>query len=118
MPSPLQLPDARPLSESATVPLRDSVPAGTVSGGEDSTTVGGVLSTLTVMEAVAELSAFVATPDTVWAAVSTETTTGGGHTVALVHVKVTVTSVLLQPASFGVGQTCAETVTGPTSSVV
>ena len=73
---------------------------------------GPVLSRLTVTEAVAELPATsVALPPTIWFAPSLVITCGGGQfaipEVASLHVNVTVTGVLFQPAALGAGETAA-----------
>src|ERR1035438_7553689 len=75
--------------------------------GDETLTNGGVLSSLTVTEAVAVLAAMsVTVPERTWLAVSVETTTGVGHVSGAVppaQVKVTVTLEWFHPAALGSG---------------
>src|SRR5882672_1128083 len=84
-----------------------------LAGGEDvAVTTGGVLSMfrVTLVEAVLPAPS-TAVPVTTWPAPSAETTTGPVQLampeMASEHVKVTVTSVLFQPAGLGGGATAA-----------
>jgi len=79
-----------------------------LAGGTTPLIDGGVLSTSSVRDAVAELPALSsAVPEMTWPAPSVVTLTGAVHDatpdVESAHVKVTVASVLFQPFAFGAG---------------
>ena len=74
--------------------------------------IGGVLSNLTVTDVLSLFPALsVAVPETTWFAPSLVKVWAGGQTatpdVASLHMKVTVTLVLFQPAALGAGDTIA-----------
>ncbi len=105
---------ATPDSESVTMPVtvRSGAENRAPRVGEAICTSGGVLSRLTVTLAVAELPAWsVAVPETVWPSPSVVTVTGSGQVAMPLPVslqrKVTVTSVLFQPAALGAGEAVA-----------
>src|SRR3989442_12781307 len=109
---------AMPLPPSAHAKLtRTSVlfqPAVFGNGLTTALIVGRLLSMLSVTEAVEALPATsTAVPLTTWPAPSVLTVTGSGHRAipltASVHVKLTRTSALFQPAAFGDGLTTAVT---------
>src|SRR3990170_2465699 len=84
--------------------------------------LGGVLSILSVTEALAVLPALsIAVPAITCPAPSVVTVTGAGHDampdpgIGSLHVKETVTSVLFQPFALGTGST-AYVMTGATAS--
>ena len=114
--APLQAALAMPESESVTVPVTATGEAVTVAPdvGEAIVVVGGVLSILSVTEAVALRPALsVAVREMTWFAPSVVVTTGWGQVTGAVppaQVKVTVTSELFHPAALGAGEGEAEIV--------
>lgn len=112
--APLQVTADRPERLSDAAPVTTKVGLVTLAPleGEEIAIEGGVLSTLMVAVACAVLPArSVAEPETTWPAPSEATVIGGGQLAmperVSAHVKLTVTSVLFQPAVLGAGFTDA-----------
>jgi len=89
--------------------------------GEVMLIVGGVLSSLTVIDVEALLpAASVAVPEMIWLAPSVVTVCGAGQLataeVASLQANVTVTLLLFQPAAFGAGEAVAVIVGGSLST--